>query len=103
VPSSAAATLRRENAHRPGGADAFCPVECLRIQVLLVYVNTLMIQDLIDDPDTGEVLVTAADKRGVTHCSGNTSCLTARSGSTWAAGSPSAVLIVESYRPLDVA
>ncbi|WP_236567479.1 Tn3 family transposase [Nocardia sp. CY41] len=42
-------------------------VQCLRIvQASLVYVNTLMIQDLIDDPDTGEVLVTAADKRGVT-------------------------------------
>ncbi|MGO4612713.1 Tn3 family transposase [Nocardia sp. 2YAB30] len=42
-------------------------VQCLRIvQASLVYVNTLMIQDLIEDPDTGEVLVTAADKRGVT-------------------------------------
>ncbi|WP_268895703.1 transposase [Nocardia sp. CY41] len=42
-------------------------VQCLRIvQASLVYVNTLMIQDLIDDPDTGDILVTAADKRGVT-------------------------------------
>lgn len=41
-------------------------VQCLRIvQASLVYVNTL-IQDLIDDPDTGHILVTAADKRGVT-------------------------------------
>jgi Tn3 transposase DDE domain len=42
-------------------------VQCLRIvQASLVYVNTLMIQDLIDDPDTGDILVIAADKRGVT-------------------------------------
>ncbi|MFE3989011.1 Tn3 family transposase [Nocardia tengchongensis] len=42
-------------------------VQCLRIgQASLVYVNTLMIQDLVDDPDTGDILVTAADKRGVT-------------------------------------
>jgi TnpA family transposase len=42
-------------------------VQCLRIvQASLVYVNTLMIQDLLDDPDTGDILVTAADKRGVT-------------------------------------
>ncbi len=42
-------------------------VQCLRIvQASLVYINTLMIQGLIDDPDTGDVLVTAADKRGVT-------------------------------------
>ncbi|MEV6324320.1 Tn3 family transposase [Nocardia sp. NPDC051787] len=42
-------------------------VQCLRmVQASLVYVNTLMIQDLLDDPDTGEILVTPADKRGVT-------------------------------------
>ncbi|WP_435874421.1 Tn3 family transposase [Nocardia vinacea] len=40
-------------------------VQCLRIvQASLIYVNTLMIQDLIDDPDTGDILITAADKRG---------------------------------------
>ncbi|MRH90555.1 Tn3 family transposase [Nocardia sp. SYP-A9097] len=42
-------------------------VQCLRIvQASLGYVNTLMIQDLLGDPDTGDILVTPADKRGVT-------------------------------------
>jgi len=42
-------------------------VQCLRIvQASLVYVNTLMIQDLLDDPDCAGLLTTPADKRGVT-------------------------------------
>ncbi|ONM46241.1 Tn3 family transposase [Nocardia donostiensis] len=42
-------------------------VQCLRIvQASLVYVSTLMIQDLLDDPDVGDILTTPADKCGVT-------------------------------------
>lgn len=44
----------------------------------LVYVNTLMIQDLLADPQWADAL-TAEDRRGLTHCSGHTSCPTARS------------------------
>ncbi len=55
-------------------------VLCLRIvQAALVYVNTLMIQDLLDDPDYAGILSTDADKRGLTRCSGNTSSRTERS------------------------
>lgn len=42
-------------------------VQCLRIvQASLVYVDTLMIQDLLGDPDTGDILTTPRDKRNVT-------------------------------------
>ncbi|WP_245547387.1 Tn3 family transposase [Nocardia brevicatena] len=42
-------------------------VLCLKItQAALVYVNTLMIQDLLDDPDCADILATDADRRGLT-------------------------------------
>jgi len=41
-------------------------VLCLRVlQAALVYVNTLMLQDLLADPDWADVL-TAEDQRGLT-------------------------------------
>lgn len=53
-------------------------VLCLRIlQAALVYVNTLMIQDLLTEPDWADVL-TPRDHRGRTPLSGRTSCPTAR-------------------------
>jgi hypothetical protein len=42
-------------------------VLCLRItQAALVFVNILMIQDLLDDPDCADILATDADMRGLT-------------------------------------
>jgi TnpA family transposase len=53
-------------------------VLCLRIlQAALVYVNTLMIQDLLAEPEWAQVL-TEEDRRGLTRCSGYTCCPTAR-------------------------
>ncbi len=31
-----------------------------------MFVNTLMIQDLLDDPDCADILTTDADRRGLT-------------------------------------
>jgi len=57
-------------------------VACLRIlQAALVYVNTLMLQDVLDEPAWLELL-SPADRRGLTPCSGLTSCPTAKSAST---------------------
>jgi TnpA family transposase len=54
-------------------------VLCLRIlQAALVYVNTLMIQDLLTEPQWADVLA-PEDRRGLTRCSGPTCCPTARS------------------------
>jgi TnpA family transposase len=51
-------------------------VLCPRIlQAALVYVNTLMLQDLLAEPDWD--VLTPEDQRGLTHCSGHTSCPTA--------------------------
>lgn len=53
-------------------------VLCLRIlQAALVYVNTLMLQDVLADQQWS-ALLTAEDRRGLTRCSGSTSCLTAK-------------------------
>jgi TnpA family transposase len=57
-------------------------VACLRIlQAALAYVNTLMLQDDLDDQSWSELL-TDADRRGLTRCSGPTCCPTGRSTST---------------------
>jgi hypothetical protein len=61
-------------------------VLCLRIlQAALVYVNTLMLQDVLADQQWS-ALLTAEDRRGLTCCSGSTSCLTAKWNSTWKPG-----------------
>jgi TnpA family transposase len=53
-------------------------VLCLRIlQAALVYVNTLMVQDVLGDPEWADVLTTE-DRRGSRRCSGSTSCPTVR-------------------------
>jgi TnpA family transposase len=53
-------------------------VLCLRIlQAALVYVNTLMLQDLLAEPDWDDVL-TPRTGAGSPRCSGPTSCRTAR-------------------------
>ena len=55
---------------------------CLRtLQAALVNVNTLMLQDVLDEPDWLDLL-TPADRRGLTPCSGLTCCPTAKSVST---------------------
>jgi Tn3 transposase DDE domain len=57
-------------------------VLCLRIlQAALVYVNTLMLQDVLADPEWSEAL-TSEDQRGLTPLSGCTSCPMAKSGWT---------------------
>lgn len=51
---------------------------CLRVlQCALVYVNTLMLQDVLADDEWADAL-TAEDRRGLTRCSGPTSPRTAR-------------------------
>ena len=53
-------------------------VLCLRVlQAALVYVNTLMVQDVLADDDWAGQL-TDADRRGLTRCSGPTSPRTGR-------------------------
>ena len=57
-------------------------VLCLRIlQAALVYVNTLMLQDVLAEPEWADVL-TPEDRRGLTPLFWRTSCPTARSSST---------------------
>ena len=57
-------------------------VLCLRIlQAALVYVNTLMLQDVLAEPDWTEML-TSEDRRGLTQRSGNTCSRTAKSNPT---------------------
>ncbi|MEZ7003704.1 Tn3 family transposase [Streptomyces sp. AD55] len=47
-------------------------VPCLRIlQSALVYVNTLMLQDVLGEPEWAALLTPAA-RRGLTRCSGRT-------------------------------
>src|SRR6266511_4155067 len=59
-------------------------VACLRVlQAALVYVNTLMLQDVLADPAWEHVL-SVEDRRGLTPLSGRTWRPTARSASTWA-------------------
>lgn len=63
---------------------------CLRIlQASLVYVNTLMLQDVLAEPEWADRL-TPADRRGLTRCSGRTSGPMAKSAWTWLPGWPSA-------------
>ena len=64
-------------------------VLCLRIlQAALVYVNTLMLQEVLAEDDWAGLLTTE-DRRASPRCSGNTSCPTAKSSSTWPPGSSS--------------
>ncbi|WP_190047682.1 Tn3 family transposase [Streptomyces galilaeus] len=58
-------------------------VLCLRIlQSALVYVNTLMLQDVLGESEWADLL-TPADRRGKTRASGLVSACTGRSTSTW--------------------
>lgn len=53
-------------------------VLCLRIlQAALVYVNTLLLQDVLAEDDWADIL-TAEDQRGLPRCSGSTCCPMAR-------------------------
>jgi TnpA family transposase len=62
-------------------------VACLRVlQAALVYVNTLMLQDVLADP-AWEQTLTAEDRRGLTPLFGRMWRPTVRSASTWPAGS----------------
>jgi len=53
----------------------------LCLQAALVYVNTLMLQDVLAEDGWSELL-TAEDRRGLTGCSASTCCQTAKSNST---------------------
>ena len=67
--------------HRPDNRrdEQEMSVLCLRIcQAAIVYINVLMIQDVLADPDWDGVL-TVEDERGLTPLFGHTYCLTARS------------------------
>jgi len=68
-------------------------VLCLRIlqAALGQRVNTLMLQDILAE-DTWAQLLTPEDRRGLTHCSGNTSFPTAKSNLTGPHASASAHL-----------
>jgi hypothetical protein len=58
------------------------------LQSALVLMNTLLVQNVLADPERGDRL-TDTDRRGLTPCSGPTSTPTAPSSSTWPAGSSS--------------